>query len=65
MLVEPNRLQGLQKKVMALLTFHPIFHTLYFVYNWCGMGGFHVVAKIITEDKSHMIPYEYKCSYWL
>ena len=28
-------------------------------------GGFHVVAKIIRELKSHMIPYKFKCSHWL
>ena len=28
-------------------------------------GGFHMVAKIIMELKSHMIPYEFKCSHWL
>ena len=28
------------------------------------MGGFHVVAKIIRELKSHMIPYKFKCSHW-
>ena len=26
-------------------------------------GGFHVVAKIIRELKSHMIPYKFKCSH--
>ena len=30
-----------------------------------GKGGFHVVAKIIRELKSHMIPYKFKCSHWL
>ena len=29
------------------------------------MGGFHLVAKIIRELKSHMIPYKLKCSHWL
>ena len=24
-----------------------------------------MVAKIIRELKSHMIPYEFKCSHWL
>ena len=28
-------------------------------------GGVHVVAKIIRELKSHMIPYKFKCSHWL
>ena len=28
-------------------------------------GGFHLVAKIIRELKSHMIPYKFKCSHWL
>ena len=28
------------------------------------MGGFHVVAKIIRELKSHMIPYKFKWSHW-
>ena len=27
-------------------------------------GGFHVVAKIIRELKSHMIPYKFKCSHF-
>ena len=27
-------------------------------------GGFHLVAKIIRELKSHMIPYKFKCSHW-
>ena len=27
-------------------------------------GGFHVVAKIIREVKSNMIPYKFKCSHW-
>ena len=27
--------------------------------------GFHLVAKIIRELKSHMIPYKFKCSNWL
>ena len=27
-------------------------------------GGFHLVAKIISELKSHMIPYKFKCSHW-
>ena len=31
--------------------------------NWVH-GGFHVVAKIIMELKSHMIPYKFKCSHW-
>ena len=30
-----------------------------------GLGGFHVVAKIIRKLKSHMIPYKFKCSNWL
>ena len=29
------------------------------------MGFFHLVAKIIREPKSHMIPYKFKCSHWL
>ena len=29
-----------------------------------AIGGFHVVAKIIRELKSHMIPYKFKCSHW-
>ena len=28
-----------------------------------AIGGFHVVAKIIRELKSHMIPYKFKCSH--
>ena len=28
-------------------------------------GVFHLVAKIIRELKSHMIPYKFKCSHWL
>ena len=28
-------------------------------------GGFHLVAKIIRELKSHMVPYKFKCSHWL
>ena len=28
------------------------------------LRGFHVVAKIIRELKSHMIPYKFKCSHW-
>ena len=28
------------------------------------IGGFHVVAKIIREFESHMIPYKFKCSHW-
>ena len=28
-------------------------------------GGFDLVAKIIRELKSHMIPYKFKCSHWL
>ena len=28
-------------------------------------GGFHLVAKIIRKLKSHMIPYEFKCSHSL
>ena len=28
-------------------------------------GGFHLVAKIIRELKSHMLPYKFKCSHWL
>ena len=28
-------------------------------------GGFHLIAKIIRELKSHMIPYKFKCSHWL
>ena len=28
-------------------------------------GGFHVVAKIIRELKSHVIPYKFKSSHWL
>ena len=27
--------------------------------------GFHLVAKIIRELKSHMIPYKFKCANWL
>ena len=27
------------------------------------MGGFHLVAKIIRELKSYMIPYKFKCSH--
>ena len=27
-------------------------------------GDFHVVARIIRELKSHMIPYKFKCSHW-
>ena len=27
-------------------------------------GGFHAVAKIIRELKSHMFPYKFKCSHW-
>ena len=30
-----------------------------------GPGGFHLVAKIIRELKSHMIPYKFKCSHWV
>ena len=30
-----------------------------------GLGGFHLIAKIIRELKSHMIPYKFKCSHWL
>ena len=29
------------------------------------LWGFHLVAKIIRELKSHMIPYKFKCSHWL
>ena len=29
------------------------------------IGGFHLVAKIIRELKSHMITYKFKCSHWL
>jgi hypothetical protein len=28
------------------------------------IGGFHAVAKIIRELKSHMIPYKFKYSHW-
>ena len=28
------------------------------------LGGFHLVAKIIKELKSHMILYKFKCSHW-
>ena len=28
-----------------------------------NIGGFHVVAEIIRELKSHMIPYKLKCSH--
>ena len=27
------------------------------------IGGFHLVAEIIREPKSHMIPYKLKCSH--
>ena len=33
-------------------------------YKFCVKGGFHLVAKIIRELKSHMIPYKFKCSHW-
>ena len=55
-------------------------HTMvHFDMNWSGdnlltifsfqrasldTGGFHMVAKIIRELKSHMIPYKFKCSHW-
>ena len=29
------------------------------------VGGFHLVAKIIRELKSHRIPYKFKCSHGL
>ena len=29
-----------------------------------NIGVFHLVARIIRELKSHMIPYKFKCSYW-
>ena len=28
-------------------------------------GGFNLVAKILRELKSHMMPYKFKCSHWL
>ena len=36
-----------------------VFRAIYFI------GCFHLVAKIIREVKSHMIPYKFKCSHWL
>ena len=35
------------------------------VYSYQDKGGFHLVAKIIRELKSHIIPYKFKCSHWL
>ena len=33
--------------------------------RYVNLGGFHLVAKIIRELKSHMITYKFKCSHWL
>ena len=44
-----------------------IFDFLQGFIKWClnsSIGGFHVVAKVIRELKSHMIPYKFKCSHW-
>ena len=36
-----------------------------YIYSIKQMGDIHLVAKIIRELKSHMIPYKFKRSYWL
>ena len=52
----PSSLRKIISEVVKILELIFVLHAI---------GVFHLVAKIIRELKSHMIPYKFKCSHWL
>ena len=55
----------IHNRIQAYLSIHLKNPTKLYIKNIIQeIGGFHLVAKIIRELKSHMIPYKFKCSHW-
>ena len=64
-----SRLRWLFQKFNSLFKGEPVYEgrlkVILLQVSSHDYGGFHLVAKIIRELKSHMIPFKFKCTHWL